>query len=228
MESNSVCTIRVTNKIGRPCSGSPICLITSMITDQIGQQEVLLPVNHNYTKICYILGLFLIKTQEIRRVFFLNVAVKKSHLNTCMRWCVLSNYRHDVYSPYYTVLLLLHSGQLIANQIWEFCYRYNYDYYLINYLLLVLTSHLFSLTQGWKLGSSSNLELTKDNDRSGIPDSLQHESICYKEKPVNLEVWSFLFISKQTSVRHKVLERCTSAHGQPLFSNFIIYFYSGK
>ena len=28
--------IRVINKIGRPRSGSPICLITSMITDQIG------------------------------------------------------------------------------------------------------------------------------------------------------------------------------------------------
>ena len=27
--------IRVINKIGRPCSGSPICLITSMITDRI-------------------------------------------------------------------------------------------------------------------------------------------------------------------------------------------------
>ena len=34
-------------------------------------------------------------------------------------------------------------------------------------------------------------------------------------------VWNFLFISKWTSVRHKVLERCTSAHGQPLFINFI-------
>ena len=92
MESNSVYTIRVTKKIGRPCSGSPICLITSMITDQIGQQEVLLPINHNYSlynKICYILGLFLIKTQEIPSVFLLNVVVKKSHLSTCMRWCVL-------------------------------------------------------------------------------------------------------------------------------------------
>ena len=28
--------IRVINKIGRPHSGSPICLITSMITDRIG------------------------------------------------------------------------------------------------------------------------------------------------------------------------------------------------
>ena len=29
--------IRVINKIGRPRSGSPICLITSMIADQIGR-----------------------------------------------------------------------------------------------------------------------------------------------------------------------------------------------
>ena len=42
--------IRVINKIGRPRSGSPICLITSMITDQIGRHEVLLPINHNLTK----------------------------------------------------------------------------------------------------------------------------------------------------------------------------------
>lgn len=45
-----------------------------------------------------------------------------------------------------------------------------------------LTSHLFNLTQGWKLGSSNNLELTNDNERSGIPDSLQHESICVSEE----------------------------------------------
>ena len=29
-----------------------ICLITSMITDRIGQHEVLLPSNHNFNKIC--------------------------------------------------------------------------------------------------------------------------------------------------------------------------------
>ena len=46
---------RVINKIGRPCSGSPICLITSMITDRIGRHEVLLPINHNLNKICDIL-----------------------------------------------------------------------------------------------------------------------------------------------------------------------------
>ena len=40
--------IRVINKI----RGRPICLITSMITDRIGRQEVLLPINHNFNKIC--------------------------------------------------------------------------------------------------------------------------------------------------------------------------------
>ena len=32
--------------------------ITSMITDRIGRHEVLLPINHNPNKICYILGSF--------------------------------------------------------------------------------------------------------------------------------------------------------------------------
>ena len=43
--------IRVIDKIGRPRSGSPICLITSMITNRIGRHEVLLPINHNFNKI---------------------------------------------------------------------------------------------------------------------------------------------------------------------------------
>ena len=43
--------IRVINKIGRPHSGSPICLITSMITDRIGRHSVLLSINHKYNKI---------------------------------------------------------------------------------------------------------------------------------------------------------------------------------
>ena len=42
--------IRVINKIGRPHSGSPICLVTSMITNRIGRHEVLLPINHIYNK----------------------------------------------------------------------------------------------------------------------------------------------------------------------------------
>ena len=37
---------------------SPICLITSMITDWIGGHKVLLLINHNYNQICDILGFF--------------------------------------------------------------------------------------------------------------------------------------------------------------------------
>ena len=51
--------IRAINKIGRPRSGMSICLITSMITDQIGRHEVLLPINHNFNKICDIKRYFL-------------------------------------------------------------------------------------------------------------------------------------------------------------------------
>ena len=50
--------IRVISKIGQPRSGSPICLITSMITNRIGRHEVLLPINHNFNKICDIIGYF--------------------------------------------------------------------------------------------------------------------------------------------------------------------------
>ena len=61
--------IRVINKIGRPHSGSPICLITSMITDRIGRHEVLLPVNHNYNKICDIIGYFLNQNTKFEILF---------------------------------------------------------------------------------------------------------------------------------------------------------------
>ena len=51
---------RLINKIGRLRSGSPICLITSMITHRIGRHEVLLPINHNFKKhFFYIMGYFL-------------------------------------------------------------------------------------------------------------------------------------------------------------------------
>ena len=39
------------NKIGRPRSTSLISIITSMLTDRIGRQKVLLPVHHNKNKI---------------------------------------------------------------------------------------------------------------------------------------------------------------------------------
>ena len=61
----------VINKIRRLLSGSPICLITSMIiTDQIGRGEVLLPINHNINKFVIYKALFKIKTQKIARFVF--------------------------------------------------------------------------------------------------------------------------------------------------------------
>ena len=51
-------------------------LITSMITDRIGQHEVPLPIIHNYNKICDIIGSYLIKTQ-IPRVLFFASSIKK-------------------------------------------------------------------------------------------------------------------------------------------------------
>ena len=55
--------IRVINKI-------PICLITSMITDRIGRHEVLLPINHNFNKICDILGSFFNQNTTNSEIFF--------------------------------------------------------------------------------------------------------------------------------------------------------------
>ena len=44
-------------------------LISSMITDQIGLHKRLLQLNHNYNKMCDILGFFKIKMQEILQVY---------------------------------------------------------------------------------------------------------------------------------------------------------------
>ena len=69
--------IRVINKIGRPRSGSPICLITSMITDRIGRHEVLLPINHNINKICDIIGYFLNRNTRNSKFCFASSEKKK-------------------------------------------------------------------------------------------------------------------------------------------------------
>ena len=69
--------IRVINKIGRPRSGSPICLITSMITDRIGRHEVLLPINHNFNKICDIWGSFFNQNTRNSEIFFASSDKKK-------------------------------------------------------------------------------------------------------------------------------------------------------
>ena len=72
--------IRVINKIGRPRSGSPICLITSMITDRIGRHELLLPINHNFNKICDIIG-YLLNQNTRNSKFCFASSEKKSHLS---------------------------------------------------------------------------------------------------------------------------------------------------
>ena len=90
--------IRVINKIGRPRSGSPICLITSMITDRIGRHEVLLPINHNFNKICNIIGYFL--NQNIRNSkFCFASSEKKSHLSARVMARTVQLLRHDAYCP---------------------------------------------------------------------------------------------------------------------------------
>ena len=58
-----------------------------MITDRVGRHEVLLLIDHNYNKICDIIGIFKLK-QKIPRVF---AGREKSHLSARVRWCVLSN-----------------------------------------------------------------------------------------------------------------------------------------
>ena len=90
--------IRVIKKIGRPHSGSPICLITSMITDRIGQHEVLLPINHNFNKICDPIGYFL--NQNIRNSkFCFASSEKKSHLSARVMVRTVQLPRHDAYCP---------------------------------------------------------------------------------------------------------------------------------
>ena len=64
--------IRVINKIGRPRNGSPICLITSMITDRIGRHDVLLPINHNFSKICDIISYFFKSKHKKFEILFNN------------------------------------------------------------------------------------------------------------------------------------------------------------
>ena len=91
-------------------------LITKMIKGVIGLNEALLPINHNYNKMGNVLALLkIIIKKEIPRIFLL--AVKKSHLIA----------RDGAYCPLscYTVLSVLKSRQLIASQIWEFCYSYD-------------------------------------------------------------------------------------------------------
>ena len=114
--------IWVISKIGWPCSGSPVCLIKGMITDRIGQHKVLLPINRNYKNLWWSSLFLTIKTQEIPRVFSLAVKKKPFKCMHAMMHTVLLH-RHDAYVCPITLSWMLKSEQLIANQIYEFCYR---------------------------------------------------------------------------------------------------------
>ena len=61
--------MRLINKKSEDRAAGVITWISSMITDRIGLHERLLQLNHNYNKMCDILGFFKIKTQELPRVF---------------------------------------------------------------------------------------------------------------------------------------------------------------
>ena len=92
--------IQVINNIGRPRSGSPICLITSMITDRIGRHEVpLLPINHNFNKIYDTIGYFLNQNTRHSKFCFASSEKKKSHLSARVMARTVQLLRHDAYCP---------------------------------------------------------------------------------------------------------------------------------
>ena len=86
------------NKIGRPRSGMPICLITSMITDRIGQHEVLLPINHNFNKICDIKG-YLLNQNTRNSEIFIASSETKIYLSARVMARTVQLLRHDAYCP---------------------------------------------------------------------------------------------------------------------------------
>ena len=58
------------NKIGQSRSRGLICLITSMITDQIGRCEVLVPIIITATKFVIFYAFFKIQTRNFESFFF--------------------------------------------------------------------------------------------------------------------------------------------------------------
>ena len=54
-----------------------IRVITSMITDRIGRDEVLLPINHNFNKICDIIGYLLNQNTRNSEIFIASNEKKK-------------------------------------------------------------------------------------------------------------------------------------------------------
>ena len=102
-------TIQVINKIRWPCCGRPNWTTWS---------SVKLPTNDNYYKTCDMFGFCKSKHNKIQEV--LPAVKKKCHLGGCVMVRMVQFLRHDTYCP-----VRLKSGQLIAKQIWEFCYSYD-------------------------------------------------------------------------------------------------------
>ena len=70
-----------------------------MITDRIGRHDVLLPIHHNFNKICDILGsFFFIQNTRNSEIFLLPVE-KKSHLSARVMAHTVQLLRHDTYCP---------------------------------------------------------------------------------------------------------------------------------
>ena len=62
--------IIITISNGNRTEWSPVrSVITSMITDRIGRHEVLFPINHNFNKICEIIGYFLNQNTKFEILF---------------------------------------------------------------------------------------------------------------------------------------------------------------
>ena len=69
-----------------------------MITDRIGRHEVLLPINHNFNKICDIIGYFFNQNTRNSEIFTAS-SDKKNHLSARVMARTVQFIRHDAYCP---------------------------------------------------------------------------------------------------------------------------------
>ena len=70
-----------------------------MITDRIGRHEVLLPINHNFNKICDIIGYLLNENTRNSEIFIACSEKKKSHLSERVMARTVQLLRNDAYCP---------------------------------------------------------------------------------------------------------------------------------
>ena len=69
-----------------------------MITNRIGRHEALLPINHNFNKICDIIGYFLYQNTRNSEIFIAS-SEKKSHLSARVMARTVQLLRQDAYCP---------------------------------------------------------------------------------------------------------------------------------